>query len=126
MTSSGNRTPDLLILSPTPYPLGLYCTFTISFIYVFLTRLLYSAKGISVICLGSDVTLNKSKFIITIIKLYPSCWTVLLSYECAIIIQFMHAEKIKIRIFVIFPRHYYPRLIFPTTCYCYCSLKPVN
>ena len=45
----------------------------IPFNYVFLSRLLYSAKGISatdilpVICLGSDVVLNKSKFIIIII-----------------------------------------------------------
>ena len=45
----------------------------VPFIYVFLTRLLYSAKGISatdilpVICQGSDVALNKSKFIIIII-----------------------------------------------------------
>ena len=45
----------------------------VPFNYVFLSRLLYSAKGISatdilpVICLGSDVTLNKSKFIIIII-----------------------------------------------------------
>ena len=41
----------------------------VPFNYVFLSRLLYSAKGISatdilpVICLGSDVALNKSKFI---------------------------------------------------------------
>ena len=41
--------------------------------YVLLSRLLYSAKGISatdilpVMCLGSDVVLNKSKFIIIII-----------------------------------------------------------
>ena len=45
----------------------------VPFNYVFLSRLLYSAKGISatdilpVICLGSDVALNKSKFIIIII-----------------------------------------------------------
>ena len=45
----------------------------VPFNYVFLGRLLYSAKGISatdilpVICLGSDVALNKSKFIIIII-----------------------------------------------------------
>ena len=45
----------------------------VSFNYVLLSRLLYSAKGISatdilpVMCLGSDVALNKSKFIIIII-----------------------------------------------------------
>ena len=45
----------------------------VTFNYVLLSRLLYSAKGISatdilpVICLGSDVALNKSKFIIIII-----------------------------------------------------------
>ena len=45
----------------------------VPFNYVLLSRLLYSAKGISatdilpVICLGSDVALNKSKFIIIII-----------------------------------------------------------
>ena len=45
----------------------------VPFNYVFLSRLLYSANGISatdilpVICLGSDVALNKSKFIIIII-----------------------------------------------------------
>ena len=45
----------------------------VPFNYVFLSRLLYSAKGISasdilpVICLGSDVALNKSKFIVIII-----------------------------------------------------------
>ena len=45
----------------------------VPFNYVFLSRLLYSTKGISatdilpVICLGSDVALNKSKFIIIII-----------------------------------------------------------
>ena len=43
--------------------------------HVFLSRLLYSAKGISatdilpVICLGSDVALNKSKFIIIIMTI---------------------------------------------------------
>ena len=42
--------------------------------HVFLSRLLYSTKGISatdilpVICLGSDVVLNKSKFSIIIKK----------------------------------------------------------
>ena len=46
----------------------------VSFNYVLLSRLLYSAKGISatdilpVMCLGSDVALNKSKFIIIILK----------------------------------------------------------
>ena len=45
----------------------------VSFNYVLLSRVLYSAKGISatdilpVMCLGSDVALNKSKFIIIII-----------------------------------------------------------
>ena len=49
----------------------------VPFNYVFLSRLLYSAKGISatdilpVICLGSDVALNKSKFIIIIIIKRP-------------------------------------------------------
>ena len=48
----------------------------VPFNYVFLSRLLYSAKGISatdilpVICLGSDVALNKSKFIIIIIIIH--------------------------------------------------------
>ena len=47
----------------------------VPFNYVFLSRLLYSAKGISamdilqVICLGSDVALHKSKFIIIILLL---------------------------------------------------------
>ena len=54
----------------------MYCSLiylNVPFIYVFLSWSLYSAKGISatdtlpVICLGSDVALNKSKFIIIII-----------------------------------------------------------
>ena len=50
-----------------------HVNYSVPFNYVFLSRLLYSAKGISatdilpVICLGSDVALNKSKFIIIII-----------------------------------------------------------
>ena len=52
----------------------------VPFNYVLLSRLLYSAKGISatdilpVICLGSDVALNKSKFIIIIIIIIIIIW----------------------------------------------------
>ena len=54
----------------------MYCSLiylNVPFIYVFLSWSLYSAKGISatdtlsVICLGSDVALNKRKFIIIVI-----------------------------------------------------------
>ena len=54
----------------------MYCSliyFNIPFIYVFLSRSLYSAKDISAmdtlpaICLGCDVAFNNSKFIIIII-----------------------------------------------------------
>ena len=59
----------------------------VPFNYVFLSRLLYSAKGISatdilpVICLGSDVALNKSKFIIIIIIIIIiTAWSELVNY----------------------------------------------
>ena len=66
----------------------MYCSLiylNVPFIYVFLSWSLYSAKGISamdtlpVICLGSDVALNKSKFIIIITKqCFIDTWIVLI------------------------------------------------